>query len=207
MSNISLDIKRGDLFYADLSPVIGSEQGGVRPVLIIQNNIGNKYSPTVIIAAITSQINKAKLPTHIEISSSEYGLNKDSVILLEQIRTIDKSRIIEGSYIGRVDRATMKKIDEAMSISVGLENQRDFEVRKQVKEVEYWMRTVDDLLDDVYASQEQIKQRAVRLKMEYNKLKEICKNSRVYLSDYLVLDELKYEAILRTKEINKLKVL
>ena len=103
--------------------------------------------------------------------------------------------------------AIMKKIDGAMSISVGLENQRDFEVRKQVKEVEYWMRTVDDLLDDVYASQEQIKQRAVRLKMEYNKLKEICKNSRVYLSDYLVLDELKYEAILRTKEINKLKVL
>ena len=83
-------IKRGDMYYADLSPVVGSEQGGVRPVLIVQNDIGNKYSPTVIAAAITSQINKAKLPTHIEISSQEYGLQKDSVILLEQIRTIDK---------------------------------------------------------------------------------------------------------------------
>ena len=83
-------VKRGDIFYADLSPVIGSEQGGIRPVIIIQNDIGNKYSPTVIVAAITSQINKAKLPTHVEISSEEYGLNRDSVVLLEQIRTLDK---------------------------------------------------------------------------------------------------------------------
>lgn len=83
-------IKRGDIFYADLSPVIGSEQGGIRPVLIVQNDIGNKYSPTVIASAITSQINKAKLPTHIELSAKEYGLPKDSVVLLEQIRTIDK---------------------------------------------------------------------------------------------------------------------
>lgn len=90
LSNLNSEIRRGDLYYADLSPVVGSEQGGVRPVLVIQNNIGNKYSPTIIIAAITSQINKAKLPTHIEISANEYGLNKDSVILLEQIRTIDK---------------------------------------------------------------------------------------------------------------------
>ena len=86
-------IRRGEIYYADLSPVVGSEQGGVRPVLIVQNDIGNKYSPTVIVAAITSQINKAKLPTHIEISASEYGLPKDSVILLEQIRTIDKKRL------------------------------------------------------------------------------------------------------------------
>jgi mRNA interferase MazF len=88
-------IKRGDVFYADLSPVVGSEQGGVRPVLVIQNDIGNKYSPTIIIAAITSQINKAKLPTHVEITGQEYGLPKDSVILLEQIRTIDKKRLRE----------------------------------------------------------------------------------------------------------------
>ena len=86
-------VKRGDIFYADLSPVIGSEQGGIRPVIIIQNDIGNKYSPTVIVAAITSQINKAKLPTHVEISSEEYGLNRDSVVLLEQIRTLDKKRL------------------------------------------------------------------------------------------------------------------
>lgn len=111
-------IKRGDIFYADLSPVIGSEQGGVRPVLIVQNDIGNKYSPTVIAAAITSQINKAKLPTHIEISALEYGLVKDSVILLEQIRTIDKKRIRE--KIGHLDDELMEKVNEAISISFGL---------------------------------------------------------------------------------------
>ncbi|MBZ4665375.1 type II toxin-antitoxin system PemK/MazF family toxin [Mahella sp.] len=111
-------IKRGDLFYADLSPVIGSEQGGVRPVLVVQNDIGNKYSPTVIVAAITSQINKAKLPTHVEISASDYGLPKDSVILLEQIRTIDKKRLRE--KIGYLSAETMKKVDEALQISFGL---------------------------------------------------------------------------------------
>lgn len=111
-------IKRGDIYYADLSPVIGSEQGGVRPVLIVQNDIGNKYSPTVIAAAITSQINKAKLPTHIEISALEYGLVKDSVILLEQIRTIDKQRLKE--KIGRLDDETMVKVNEALGISFGL---------------------------------------------------------------------------------------
>ena len=102
-------VKRGDIFYADLSPVIGSEQGGIRPVIIIQNDIGNKYSPSVIVAAITSQINKAKLPTHIEISAHEYGLNKDSVILLEQIRTIDKKRLRE--KIGCLDKNMMLKVD------------------------------------------------------------------------------------------------
>ena len=90
-----MTVKRGDIFYADLSPVVGSEQGGVRPVLIIQNDVGNKYSPTIIAAAITSKINKAKMPTHIELSANEYGLTKDSVILLEQIRTIDKRRLRE----------------------------------------------------------------------------------------------------------------
>lgn len=113
-----LVIKRGDIYYADLSPVIGSEQGGIRPVLIIQNDVGNKYSPTVIAAAITSQINKAKLPTHIEISAQEYGLLKDSVILLEQIRTIDKRRLRE--KIGRLDDELMEKVNEAISISFGL---------------------------------------------------------------------------------------
>jgi mRNA interferase MazF len=111
--------KRGDIFYADLSPVVGSEQGGIRPVIIIQNDVGNKYSPTVIVAAITSQINKAKLPTHVEISSEEYGLNKDSVVLLEQIRTLDKKRLKE--KIGHMTDSDMKKVDEALSISVGLQ--------------------------------------------------------------------------------------
>lgn len=113
-------IKRGDIFYADLSPVVGSEQGGVRPVLIVQNDIGNKYSPTVIAAAITSQINKAKLPTHIEISALEYGLLKDSVILLEQIRTIDKKRLRE--KVGHLDEELMAKVNEALNVSFGLED-------------------------------------------------------------------------------------
>lgn len=111
-------IRRGDVFYADLSPVIGSEQGGVRPVLIIQNDIGNKYSPTVIVAAITSQINKAKLPTHVEISGAEIGLSKDSVILLEQVRTIDKKRLRE--KIGHLENDIMEKVNEAIQISMGL---------------------------------------------------------------------------------------
>lgn len=111
-------IRRGDIYYADLSPVIGSEQGGIRPVLIVQNDVGNKYSPTVIAAAITSQINKAKLPTHIEISAQEYGLQKDSVILLEQIRTIDKKRLREKN--GHLDDELMDRVNEAISISFGL---------------------------------------------------------------------------------------
>lgn len=112
-------VKRGDIFYADLSPVIGSEQGGIRPVLIVQNDIGNKYSPTVIAAAITSQINKAKLPTHIEINAEEYGLAKDSVILMEQIRTIDKKRLRE--KIGRLDDELMEEVNVAIGVSFGLE--------------------------------------------------------------------------------------
>ncbi|MGI6538356.1 MAG: type II toxin-antitoxin system PemK/MazF family toxin [Caldicoprobacterales bacterium] len=111
-------IRRGEIYYADLSPVVGSEQGGVRPVLIVQNEIGNKYSPTVIIAAITSKINKGKLPTHVEISAEEYGLPKDSVILLEQIRTIDKKRLKE--KIGYLSPEVMKQVDEAIQISFGL---------------------------------------------------------------------------------------
>lgn len=110
-------IKRGEMYYADLSPVIGSEQGGVRPVLVVQNDVGNKYSPTVIAAAITSQINKAKLPTHIEIHAGDYGLNKDSVVLLEQIRTIDKKRLKE--KIGECDISVMSKVNEALLISLG----------------------------------------------------------------------------------------
>ncbi len=115
---MQLLVKRGDIFYADLSPVVGSEQGGVRPVLIVQNNIGNKYSPTVICAAITSQINKAKLPTHIEIVSEQYSLVKDSVVLLEQIRTIDKRRLKE--KVCRLDNDLMEKVDKGLFISFGL---------------------------------------------------------------------------------------
>jgi mRNA interferase MazF len=110
-------VKRGELYYADLSPVIGSEQGGVRPVLVLQNDVGNKYSPTVIVAAITSQINKAKLPTHIELDAQTYGLPKDSVVLLEQIRTIDKRRLQE--RIGSLNTLVMNEVNNAMLISLG----------------------------------------------------------------------------------------
>ena len=113
-----MNIKRGDIYYADLSPVVGSEQGGIRPVLIVQNDVGNKYSPTIIAAAITSKINKAKMPTHIELSANEYGLNKDSVILLEQIRTIDKRRLKE--KIGKLDADMMIRVDKALFISFGM---------------------------------------------------------------------------------------
>ena len=112
-----MTIKRGELYYADLSPDVGSEQGGIRPVLVVQNDVGNKYSPTVIAAAVTSKINKAKLPTHIELPSSSYGLVRDSVILLEQIRTLDKKRLKE--RIGELNESTMSKVDRAILISLG----------------------------------------------------------------------------------------
>ena len=111
-------IRRGDIFYADLRPVVGSEQGGVRPVLIIQNEAGNKHSSTVICAAITSKMNKAKLPTHVEIESSRYNMVRDSVILLEQLRTIDKKRL--ETYIGRLEEKHIRRIDHALAVSVGL---------------------------------------------------------------------------------------
>ena len=111
-------VKRGDIYYADLSPVVGSEQGGMRPVLIVQNDTGNKHSPTVIAAAITSQTGKARLPTHIELDAQSVGLSRDSVILLEQIRTIDKSRLRERR--GKLDDTTMTKVDNASAVSFGL---------------------------------------------------------------------------------------
>jgi mRNA interferase MazF len=113
-----LIVKRGDVYFADLSPVVGSEQGGVRPVLIIQNDIGNRFSPTVIVAAITAQIQKAKLPTHVEIDAKKYGFERDSVILLEQIRTIDKQRLTD--KITHLDDEMMDKVDDALQISLGL---------------------------------------------------------------------------------------
>ena len=111
-------IRRGDIFYADLSPVIGSEQGGLRPVLIVQNDVGNKYSPTVIAAAITSRLSKTRLPTHIDIYAKDVGLAKDSVVLLEQIRTIDKKRLKE--KMGHLDEMTMTEVNNAISVSFGL---------------------------------------------------------------------------------------
>ena len=119
---IIMSIKRGEIYYADLSPVVGSEQGGVRPVLIVQKDIGNKHSPTVIAAAITSQREKARLPTHISLDAVSCGLSKDSVVLLEQVRTLDKKRLKE--RMGELDSASMHKVDSALSVSFGLEQPR-----------------------------------------------------------------------------------
>lgn len=113
-----MTVHRGEIYYADLSPVVGSEQGGIRPVLIVQNDVGNKHSPTVIAAAITSQRDKAKLPTHIEVNGAGCGLSKDSVVLLEQIRTLDKKRLKE--RMGQLDNTAMTQVNNALSISFGL---------------------------------------------------------------------------------------
>ncbi len=114
-----MTIRRGDIYYADLSPVVGSEQGGIRPVLIVQNDVGNRFSPTVIAAAITSQKDKTKLPTHIQLESTNSKLAKDSIILLEQIRTLDKRRLKE--HMGRLDESSMNQVDQALQISFGLQ--------------------------------------------------------------------------------------
>ena len=121
-------VKRGDIYYADLSPVVGSEQGGIRPVLVLQNDIGNKYSPTVIVAAITSQINKSKLPTHLAINADKFGIAKDSVILLEQLRTIDKKRLSD--RLGQISAKDMHQIEYAMNISLGMKKNQP-EVRHE----------------------------------------------------------------------------
>ena len=113
-----MTIRRGDIYYADLSPVVGSEQGGVRPVLIVQNDVGNKYSPTVIAAAITSQRDKSKLPTHIQVNADNCGLAKDSIVLLEQVRTLDKQRLKE--HMGKLDITSMNRVNQALSVSFGL---------------------------------------------------------------------------------------
>ena len=113
-----MHVRKGDIFFADLSPDVGSEQGGVRPVLDVQNDVGNRFSPTVIVAAVTSQMNKAKLPTHVPIHADRNGLDRDSVVLLEQLRTIDKKRLRE--HIGTVDREVIGVVDDALSVSLGI---------------------------------------------------------------------------------------
>ena len=118
-----MTIKRGDIYYADLSPVVGSEQGGIRPVLIVQNDIGNKYSPTVIAAAITSQKDKSNLPTHRKVNAENCGLAKDSIVLLEQVRTIDKRRLKE--RMGRLDESSMTAVNDAITVSFGLPSAQD----------------------------------------------------------------------------------
>ena len=120
---ICMQVRKGDIFFADLSPVVGSEQGGVRPVLVVQNDVGNRFSPTIIVAAVTSQTNKAKLPTHVPISAEGNGLSRDSVVLLEQLRTIDKKRLRE--HIGTVGTNVIDVVDEALSVSLGIDSPQE----------------------------------------------------------------------------------
>ena len=138
-----MNIRRGDIYYADLSPVVGSEQGGLRPVLVIQNDIGNKYSPTVIVSAITSKMSKAKLPTHIDVLASQVGLAKDSVILLEQIRTIDKLRLKE--KMGHLDDTTMQSVNSALSVSFGLGTAKQEAPQVEIAPVPPTLVAVQDL--------------------------------------------------------------
>jgi mRNA interferase MazF len=149
MANIV--VKRGEVFYADMSPVIGSEQGGIRPVVILQNDIGNRYAPTVVVAAITSQINKVKLPIHVEISKEEITINRDSVVLLEQIRTLDKRRLKE--KIGQLSIDTMHKINKALLIECGVRNYvKDDSKKEEIVEIYYRYKlgqSVDFLEEDI----------------------------------------------------------
>ena len=124
-----VNVRRGDIFYADLSPVVGSEQGGIRPVVIVQNDVGNRFSPTVIAAAITSQKDKARLPTHIQLNSLGSGLARASIVLLEQIRTIDKRRLKE--HMGRLDDTSMTRVDEALQISFGLGMDKEVDAQRR----------------------------------------------------------------------------
>ena len=150
-------VKRGEIFWADLSPVIGSEQGGIRPVIIIQNDISNRYAPTVIVTTITSQINKARLPTHVEISSEEYGLNKDSVVLLEQIRTLDKRRLRE--KIGHMTEEDMRKVNKAWAIASGMDYYNKLNSAKEEivryyryklgRPLEYWEEDIEHEFKEV----------------------------------------------------------
>lgn len=194
-------IKRGMVFLLDMTGMgaIGSEQGesvkgNLRPCVIIQNDIGNRFSPTVVVALITSKMTKAKMPTHIRLDK-EIGLDTNSIVMLEQIKTVDKQRLVK--FCCKLDREKIAEIDRAMNISLGQLNVREEQVLKQVEEVKYLMRSIDDLIDDLYSSKNQIRQRVIRLNCEYNKLKRMCEENNLYVSNYIVLDEIKYLSMLK----------
>lgn len=180
------NIKRGDIFWADLGNTGGCEQGGVRPVVILQNNIGNRYSPTVIVAAITSQADKAKLPTHVEISSQEYGLSKDSLILLEQIRTLDKKRL--GDYVSTLSIEDMEKVDRALGVSIEI-NTKDpialekvYEIKGIKKFIQIWLEKSNDL--------KAIEEDLLSLKLLTRELEEYCLMKKINLNYYINLEEI-----------------
>lgn len=194
-------IKRGMVFLLDMSGMgaIGSEQGesvkgSLRPCVVIQNDIGNKFSPTVVVALITSKMTKANIPTHVKLDK-EMGLDANSIVMLEQIKTVDKQRLVK--FCCKLDREKVAEIDRAMKVSLGQLNLREEQVLEQVEEVKYLMRNIDELIDDLYSSKNQIRQRVIRLNCEYNKLKRMCEENNLYVSNYIVLDEIKYLSILK----------
>lgn len=195
-------IKRGMVFLLDMTGMgaIGSEQGEsvngskLRPCVVIQNNIGNKFSPTVVVALITSKMTKANIPTHVKLDK-EMGLDANSIVMLEQIKTVDKQRLVK--FCCKLDREKISEIDRAMNISLGQLNVREENVLKQVDEVKYLIRNIDDLMDDLYSSKNQIRQRVIRLNCEYNKLKRMCEENGLYIGNYIVLDEIKYLSMLK----------
>ncbi len=183
----AVQVKRGDIFWADLGNSGGGcEQGGVRPVVILQNNIGNRYSPTVIVAAITSQSNKAKLPTHVEISSQEYGLNKDSLILLEQIRTLDKRRL--KGYVSTLSTTDMENVDRALGVSIEI-NTKDpialekvYEIKGIKKFIQIWLEKSSDL--------KAIEEDLLNLKLLTKELKDYCLMKKINIEYYIDLEEI-----------------
>lgn len=195
-------IKRGMIFLLDMSGMgaVGSEQGEsvncskLRPCVVIQNDIGNRFSPTVVVALITSKMAKANIPTHVKLDK-EVGLDASSVVMLEQIKTVDKQRLVK--YCCKLDREKILEIDRAMNISLGQLNVREESVLKQVNEVKYLIRSTDELIDDLYSSKEQIRQKVIRLSNEYNKLKKMCDENNLYINNYILLDEIKYLSILK----------
>lgn len=203
--NKGMLIKRGMVFLLDMTGMgaIGSEQGesvkgnSLRPCVVIQNDIGNRFSPTVVVALITSKMTKANIPTHVRLDK-EIGLDSNSIVMLEQIKTVDKQRLVK--FCCKLDREKMAEIDRAMNISLGQLNIREEEVLKQLEEVKYLIRNIDELIDDLYSSKNQIRQRVIRLSCEYNKLKKICQENNLYVDNYIVLDEIKYISMLKDEK-------
>lgn len=181
VNNNNVIVKRGFMFYADLGEGEGSEQGGLRPVLVVQNDVGNRNSPTVVVIPLTSKQTKAKLPTHVELKN-ELGLTKDSLVLAEQIRAIDKKRL--KGYIGRVRKHTMEKVDEAIMVSAGVKDSREVEeIKTQVEEVRYYERRVKEAKLEG-ESTTKISQLAIRMDYEYRKLENMCSMARKFVTDF-----------------------
>lgn len=185
--NKSFNVRRGDVYILDLGGTVGSEQGGARPYCIIQGDVGNRFSPTVIVSAITSQQCKADLPVHVELSTT-IGLEKNSVCLLEQVRTIDKKRLVGARFVARLRRDDLNAISEAISISMGITYGNEKEPREQADEVKYWVRQVRNLISYDNIPEKIILESIERLRYEYLKLENTCTRCRTYVDRFFTED-------------------